>query len=340
MPTLTLLTHVLTLALLPQISLGQDSPQCSALSPSLAYNTSSTTTLPALAITWQGATADNNIRIVNVTDQQWQLSALVQPAYTSHTLNRTQTVLWLDTGRSNLTRLGTTMRMCHNFVPLQVAANVTWSYETLKKSVGDTGDCRALVSEACLDKLRAQYSGQAGAQRGRKWNRCQKTNNTVPWECEGSGMVETISAPNPEFNSTLDSRFAYLQSPVRDVLNTTADDSLVCAGRNLSSSTALLGPTQDYDLGVNFPIMDIMTFFGTADYGRVQSTQAHRVQIACLVPGQVTEGSREKASVDSVLARYNSTGGNQTAGAQALGRGMATWMMVAWTFVVGVAFVV
>lgn len=52
------------------------------------------------------------------------------------------------------------MRTCHTFVPLQMQlgdGNVTWSYDTLEKSVQDTGDCRSLVSEECLARLRIQY---------------------------------------------------------------------------------------------------------------------------------------------------------------------------------------
>lgn len=82
--------------------------------------------------------------------------------------------------------------------------------------------------------------------------------------------------------------------------------------------------------------MDIMTFFPTIPYGRTLRGDANRVQIACLVPGQVTEGSRAKASVQDVLDRFNSTGGNQTAGAAGLG-GVNVWKLVAW--VVGVGFV-
>jgi hypothetical protein len=111
---------------------------------------------------------------------------------------------------------------------------------------------------------------------------------------------------------------------------------LVCDGRNFSRSFSTFAAVQDYDIGTNFPLMDIMTFFPTVRPGRVFRGGMQRVQIACLVPGQVTEASREKASVQGVLDRYNSTGGNQTAGAKGLG-GVEVWKLVAW--VVGVGFV-
>lgn len=100
---------------------------------------------------------------------------------------------------------------------------------------------------------------------------------------------------------------------------------------------------QDYDLATNFPLMDIMTFFPTEPMGRTYGTHMHRVQIVCLVPGQVAEGSRQKAKVEDVLGRYNSTGGNQTVqgwkahgGTSIFGRNVGTWALVAW--VVGVGF--
>lgn len=111
---------------------------------------------------------------------------------------------------------------------------------------------------------------------------------------------------------------------------------LVCDRRNLSSSFGNFVAVQDYDLATNFPIMDIMTFFPTIPIGRVFRGDANRVQISCLVPGQVTEGSRAKASVQDVLSRYTSTAGNQTAGAAGLS-GVDMWKMIVW--VVGVVFV-
>lgn len=113
-------------------------------------------------------------------------------------------------------------------------------------------------------------------------------------------------------------------------------DPLVCDGHNFSREFDTFAAVQDYDIGTNFPLMDIMTFFPTVQPGRVSRGDMQRVQIACLVPGQITEGSRERASVQSVLGRYNSTGGNQTAGAKGLGR-VEVWKLVAW--VIGVGFV-
>lgn len=194
MTALTFLT--LTLALFPHPSLAQDSPQCAPLAPILAYNASSTLSIPALSVAWLGNTDDNNILINNDTRTEWQLSAYVQPdPFPSDRSERpgTRTAVWLDTGDSNATRLGETMRMCHNYVRLQYSGKVTWNREVLERSVDDTGDCRKLVSEECLARLQVQYGLQAQGQRGSGYDGCQETNNTVPWECADSGMVEPVT---------------------------------------------------------------------------------------------------------------------------------------------------
>lgn len=142
---------------------------------------------------------------------------------------------------------------------------------------------------------------------------------------------------NPTFNGTLRSRLPVLASSDAP-LNATSP--IVCEGRNLSRSTATWAAAQDYELGVTFPIMDIMTFFGTAKTGSIFRADSFRVHVACLVPGAVAEGSEEKESVEDVLGKYNITGGDEESGAQALGRGRAVWAVGIWALVVGAALVV
>jgi hypothetical protein len=135
----------------------------------------------------------------------------------------------------------------------------------------------------------------------------------------------------PLFNSsTLASHFQFQQDDsVWEALNGT--DELVCGGRNFSSlfgtKASRYASSQDYDVATNFPIMDIMTFFPTVPFGRIQSMEANRVHIACLVP-EVAEGSRARASVQDTLDRFNSTGGNETTGA-ASSVGAYMWKVVA-----------
>lgn len=192
MPSPKAFTYSFIALILPASSYAQDSPQCSAIAPHLAYNASKSVAIPQLALTFMGNTDDRDVRIYNVTDSGWMLSSYIQPAGPPHSPNpnNTETYLWLDIGDSDPERLGRTMRACHHSVPLQTryTGNVTWSYDTLEKSVHDTGDCRSLVSEECLARLKAQYYN-AGASERSEYTGCADINRTVPWECASSGMV-------------------------------------------------------------------------------------------------------------------------------------------------------
>ncbi len=185
---------LVALNLLSIPSFAQDSDQCAALTSQTAHNASATLTIPALRLEYLG-TGTEDFRIYNETDFQWQLSSYIQPrqpADSTPSENDTQTVIWLDTNRSDTERLGSTMRLCHNVVPLQFQSNLTWARAALEASVQDSGDCRSLVSEACLKRLKSQYETQANEQR-REYTACTGSNNTVPWECMDSGMVEPFS---------------------------------------------------------------------------------------------------------------------------------------------------
>jgi hypothetical protein len=59
----------------------------------------------------------------------------------------------------------------------------------------------------------------------------------------------------------------------------------------------------DYDVALNFPVVDIMTFFPIVDNNnesRVQSPMVTQVRFACLRP-EVQEGSRQPKTAREVL---------------------------------------
>ncbi|KAJ8118273.1 hypothetical protein OPT61_g712 [Boeremia exigua] len=358
MTSRTVIAHgLIALSFLSTSTLAQDSDRCSALAPELAYNASATVEIPALNLVYLGAGTERP-RIENETDFTWQLSSYIQPRLGdgSSSENSTQTVVWLDIKSSDTERLGSEMGMCHNFVPLRLNSNLAWSRAALEASVQDTGDCRKMVSEACLDRLKVQYESHAMGERDESSScNTMDTNNTVPWECAESGMMaEPINRENPDFNASLETRFPVWSNESRAVL-AQSNDSLVCDGRNFSSSFGTYATDGDYDVDTNFPLMDIMTFSPRVSSGRIQDGSMHRVQISCLVPGAVTEGSREKESVESVLETFNATnddqaGNNQTgdgdtgddksAGATTFGRGVETWTLLVWALSVGCAFAV
>src|SRR5690242_2275638 len=166
---------LLALAALPSLAHAQDSSYCNVIPDDhLNPNATASVDIPALRLDFLGSGDD--FSIVNESDFSWRLSSSIQPLpgqYYEELANRTQTVVWLDTDMSRTTQLGDRMRMCHNFIPLQMGPNVTWSHDTLEKSVQDTGDCRTLVSEACLQRLATQYTSQAARERT-EWTGCSQ----------------------------------------------------------------------------------------------------------------------------------------------------------------------
>ena len=58
-------------------SYAQDSPQCSAIAPHLAYNASKSIAIPQLALTYMGNTDDGDVRIYSVSDSGWTLSSYI-----------------------------------------------------------------------------------------------------------------------------------------------------------------------------------------------------------------------------------------------------------------------
>jgi hypothetical protein len=73
---------------------------------------------------------------------------------------------------------------------------------------------------------------------------------------------------------------------------------------NLNQSYATsIQNTADYDIALNFPIMDIMTFFPIVDSqeSRVQGSRAAEIRMMCLRPDGAAEGSRQARTAREVL---------------------------------------
>lgn len=60
-------THSLIALLLSASSYAQDSPQCVAIAPQIAYNASSSVTIPALSLDILGDVRDHDVLIRNET---------------------------------------------------------------------------------------------------------------------------------------------------------------------------------------------------------------------------------------------------------------------------------
>jgi hypothetical protein len=173
-----------------QSSSDTDSPSltCDDLSGSLAHNASVVHNTTALAFLWLGGDGDLIIREDDRTT--WQISSYIGPVYDrgyapEHDENDTQAILWLDTGDSNMERLGRRMGFLHNYIPLQnrTNGNLSWSREVLERSQEDSGDCKTMLGEECVQALQSWYSNQATS----VWlsDGDYAIEHTIPSKCEG-----------------------------------------------------------------------------------------------------------------------------------------------------------
>jgi hypothetical protein len=190
------LAFLLTTTTHAQSSSDTDSPSltCDDLSASLAHNASVVHNTTALAFLWLGGDGDLIIREDDRTT--WQISSYIGPVYDrgyapEHDENDTQAILWLDTGDSDMERLGRRMGFVHNYIPLRnrTNGNLSWNREVLEKSQEDSGDCETMLGEGCVQVLQSWYSNQCT----NVWlsGGDYTIEHTIPSECEGMFSVAT-----------------------------------------------------------------------------------------------------------------------------------------------------
>ncbi|KAG9192055.1 hypothetical protein G6011_10789 [Alternaria panax] len=79
--------------------------------------------------------------------------------------------------------------------------------------------------------------------------------------------------------------------------------------------------TTDYDVALNFPIVDIMAFYPTVPTtGGTNSREVH-VKVVCLKPENVQEGSRTPRTVKQVLDDNYGLQDDESSAERAFGRG-------------------
>ncbi|CAN9096236.1 unnamed protein product [Alternaria sp. RS040] len=193
----TLIKHLLLPSVLATTSFAQNTSEsqsqsltCDDLSESLAHNASIIQNTTALNLVWLGD--EERVAITEDDQTTWKISSYIGPGYNGgmakYNENETQAVLWLDTGDSDMERLGDLMGLCHSFVPLQnrTTGELAWSREVLERAGEDDGDCKTMLGTECVEALESWYRRQGQA----AWNDdqyppCSAIQNTIPSECEG-----------------------------------------------------------------------------------------------------------------------------------------------------------
>jgi hypothetical protein len=184
-------------------------PTCSILGGLVNANASTSRSMPAFSITKDIYLGNDRFPDPNQSfkleidpSQNWTISLHVSE---SHRFSRDDdqpepfyyhSVL-LDTAGSNVTRMST----CHSFVQAHDPDHgYRWAKEVLERSLEDSGDCKIMLGDDCVNALVRHYRHEGYTNQSRSGD-CSKANFTVPAEC--AGMVEPYSMsrtpPTPKF---------------------------------------------------------------------------------------------------------------------------------------------
>lgn len=237
----------------------------------------------------------------------------------------------LDTAGSKVSRMST----CHSFVQAHDPdLGYSWTKEVLERSLEDSGNCKTMLGNDCVDALKRQYQQEAYTNQSRSGN-CSKANFTVPAQC--AGMVEPYSmstkppplglvCQNPIDRATIDMNLTtqLLRGGSFQPRWNTTDQSSGCGGLNTTSNHGFAAPRAlSYDESIQFPLVNVMTFFPDYFMRRSlglapnQETDIH-VEVVCLRPNQIAQGSRSPVSAEELLSREDANftdvadGGNST----------------------------
>lgn len=194
MSRLTTWTFLAHLFISSSVAVNLTEPTCSDLGGLLRPNASTTRQIPAFSISGNQSMDFMSFRklerfaVENDTSRTWSLSLHVHGRELNSPSDKDtngvyrQTLL-LDTVDSNVTQLG----VCHQTVQAHgTYSGFHWTKKVLERSLKDTGDCRTMLGDKCVNALTEQY--RMDALESSLKGSCLKPNNTVPAEC--AGMME------------------------------------------------------------------------------------------------------------------------------------------------------
>lgn len=132
---------------------------CSQVDGAVQYNSSTTLTISALKLDGPRPTAvSDKFSLVEDNSRSWELSLRVrkQPKddnvnQEKHNLAPYQQAMFLDTGGSNMTDIGS----CHQTIQAETGAGTfQWTREVVERSLKDNGDCMTLLGYSCVQALK------------------------------------------------------------------------------------------------------------------------------------------------------------------------------------------
>jgi hypothetical protein len=147
------------------------------------YNATGVYPMPALSL---GPPDDtSNARSLEADNSKsWYLSARYMKPYNTPGDDGTN-YFWVNTGDSNNTDIGSCVDATWTYsgYPLNGAGTgFQFPKEVVERSVNDTGDCKTMFGEECVQALEEHYKNQAA--KASSLGTCQiQPNDTVPWQC-------------------------------------------------------------------------------------------------------------------------------------------------------------
>ncbi|KAF2001704.1 hypothetical protein P154DRAFT_158208 [Amniculicola lignicola CBS 123094] len=273
------------LLFLSELSTAQ-SQNCTSIKSFTTYNSTGTLAMPALSLS--GSSVESS------SSESWYITTRIHALSTRDEVSRT---LWLNTGNSNTSGLG----MCAEQASAESLGKYTFPKAVLERSVNDVGDCKIMFGEECVAALqlhhaRAALERRTSADCGRNWN------TTVPWQC--AGVLGREEKPE-QWSGNL---FIAGSNLTRNLALTLQENncslpSSPSAAVN-ASLHALGGMGGSYNQTIRFPTPYFLTFFpelGNSQTGLSRSTDDVHVEIRCLRPDQVSEGSVVPPGVEDLL---------------------------------------
>ncbi|KAF2114475.1 hypothetical protein BDV96DRAFT_647179 [Lophiotrema nucula] len=326
------------LTLLPSLLLSlptilAQSGECRWAQDFNTYNSTRSYPMPALSLSDPSTTGPRVQSIVASNDSEWYL--INRYSQDTSISEGGMTYYWLNTGDGEGNSSGEGILGCMERANTISLGEFEFSKKVLERSVNDNGDCKTMLGDECVEALVEKYRQVASTSMMR--GRCpsgSQWNFTVPEACSdivGDDLGWNSGGSLTEFNLSI------ISYDNASLANASCDADVQPLNASMHGTIGIGGP---YNETILFPVPTFWTFFpnrsGLNEYETNWIEDVH-VEVRCMKPDELAEGSAAPASVGDVLGsesmKYDK---NVTNGAVRLGGAGGTM----WGSVLGAAAMV
>lgn len=154
---------------------------CSIVDDINHYNASGVYTMPGLTVN----SSTIGSAVISNDDKPWTLTYQIDAR--SGSVDASANRLILET--SNL--VPEDLAGCSEGLFTYSVGKYSFRKEVLERSVNDTGDCKVMMGEACVNALKTKYSRTALQSIGRSSCTSIQIDSTIPAECAGLSVTNT-----------------------------------------------------------------------------------------------------------------------------------------------------